>query len=98
MAARAAGEEGRDVADAIGYVYSSRMCRWCVALVHWWEADFTGAIAQFRELVAESEAAHDEMWRVASLVSLGHLLAYVRRHGRGPHRGNRGRGWLRGLR
>ena len=77
VAARAAGEEGRDVADAIGYVYSSRMCRWCVALVHWWEADFTGAIAQFRELVAESEAAHDEMWRVASLVSLGHLLAYV---------------------
>jgi predicted ATPase/class 3 adenylate cyclase/DNA-binding NarL/FixJ family response regulator len=77
VAARAAGEEGRDVADAIGYVYSSRMCRWCVALVQWWEADFTGAIAQFRELVAESEAAHDEMWRVASLVSLGHLLAYV---------------------
>ena len=45
VAARAAGEEGRDVADAIGYLYSSRMCRWCVALVQWWEADFTGAIA-----------------------------------------------------
>src|SRR5271166_3983092 len=77
VAARAAGEEGRGVADAIGDGYSSRMCRWCVALVQWWEADFTGAIAQFRELVAESEAAHDEVWRVASLVSLGHLLAYV---------------------
>ena len=77
VAARAAGEEGRDVADAIGDGYSSRTCRWCVALAQWWEGDLTGAIAQFRELVAESEAAHDETWRVASLVSLGHVLAYV---------------------
>jgi hypothetical protein len=36
-----------------------------------------GAIAEFRGLVAESEAAHDEFWRGASLMSLGHLLAYA---------------------
>ncbi len=53
------------------------MCRWCVALAQWWDADFTGAIAQFRELVAESEAAHDEIWRWSSLVGLGHVLAEV---------------------
>ncbi len=77
MVARAAAEEGRDIADAIGDGYCSRMCRWCLALVQWWEGDFAGAIALCRELVAESEAAHDEVWRMSSLVSLGHLLAYV---------------------
>ena len=77
VAARAAGEEGRDVADAIGDGYNSRMCRWCVALTQWWQGDLAGAIAQFRDLVAESEAAHDELWRMSSLVSLGHLLGYA---------------------
>lgn len=75
IAARAAGEEGRDVADAIGDGYHSRMCRWCVVLAQWWHGDLAGAIAQCRDLVAESEAAHDEIWRMSSLVHLGHLLA-----------------------
>jgi predicted ATPase/DNA-binding CsgD family transcriptional regulator len=77
VAARAAGEEGRDVADAIGDGYNSRMCRWCVALADWWQGDLGAATAQFRTLVAESEAAHDEIWRMSSLVSLGHMLAYT---------------------
>jgi predicted ATPase/DNA-binding NarL/FixJ family response regulator len=77
IAARAAAEEGRDVADAIGDGYSSRTCRWCVALAMWWQGELAGACAQFRELVAESEAAHDETWRMASQVSLGHMLAYA---------------------
>jgi predicted ATPase/class 3 adenylate cyclase/DNA-binding CsgD family transcriptional regulator len=77
IAARAAGEEGRAVADMIGDGYNSRMCRWCVALTQWWEGDLPGAIAEFRALVAESDAAHDEIWRMASFVSLGHLLAYA---------------------
>jgi DNA-binding NarL/FixJ family response regulator len=53
------------------------MCRWCVALAQMWEADIAGAVAEFRDLVAESEAAHDEAWRTGSLISLGHLLAYA---------------------
>jgi predicted ATPase/class 3 adenylate cyclase/DNA-binding CsgD family transcriptional regulator len=77
IAVRAAGEEGRDIADAIGDGYSSRTCRWCIALAQSWHGDLAAAIAQFRELVAESEAAHDESWRLASLVSLGHVLAYA---------------------
>ena len=77
IAARAAGEEGRVIADAIGDGYASRGCRWCVALSQWWEGDLSGAIAQFRELVSESEAAHDETWKMSSLVSLGHMLAYI---------------------
>lgn len=76
IAARAAGEEGRDIADAIGDGYASRGCRWCVGLAQQWQGDLAGAIAQFQALVAESEAAHDEIWRMSSLVSLGHLLAY----------------------
>jgi predicted ATPase/class 3 adenylate cyclase/DNA-binding CsgD family transcriptional regulator len=77
IAARVAGEEGRDIADAIGDGYASRGCRWCVGLAQQWEGDLAGAIAEFRALVAESEAAHDEIWRMSSLVSLGHLLAYT---------------------
>jgi hypothetical protein len=77
IAARASGEEGRDVADSIGDGNNSRMCRWCVALAQQWEGDVTGAIVQFRVLVAESAAAHDELWRMSSLVSLGHSLAFV---------------------
>lgn len=77
IGARAVGEEGRDVADAIGDGYSSRGCRWCVALAQQWEGDLAGAIAENRALAAESEAAHDEIWRMSSLVSLGHMLAYA---------------------
>ncbi|ASL07433.1 regulatory protein LuxR [Mycobacterium intracellulare subsp. chimaera] len=77
MAARAAGEEGRDVADAIGDGYASRACRWCIGLAQQWEGDLAGAVAQFRALVAEAEAAHDETWRMSSLVSLGHYLAFA---------------------
>jgi predicted ATPase/class 3 adenylate cyclase/DNA-binding CsgD family transcriptional regulator len=77
IAARVAGEEGRDVADAIGDGTNSRTCRWCVGLAQWWRNDLRGAIAEFRDLVAESEAAHDEVWRSASLLSLGHMLAHT---------------------
>ncbi|OBF04231.1 transcriptional regulator [Mycobacterium sp. ACS4054] len=76
IAARAAGEEGRHVADAIGDGYSSRGCRWCVALARQWEGDLAGAVAEFRSLAVESEAANDQMWRMCSLISLGHLLAW----------------------
>ena len=77
VAALVAGEEGRDIADTIGDGTNSRTCRWCVALAQWWQGDLADAIAEFRDLVAESEAAHDEVWRSASLVSLGHLLAHA---------------------
>lgn len=77
IAARAAGEEGRRVADAIGDGYSSRGCRWCVALARQWEGDLAGAIAEFRALAVESEAANDQMWTMCNLISLGHLLAWA---------------------
>ena len=36
------------------------------------QGDLAGAVAQFGEVVAEAEAAHDEIWRVISLVVPGH--------------------------
>jgi predicted ATPase/class 3 adenylate cyclase/DNA-binding NarL/FixJ family response regulator len=77
IATRAAGEEGRTIADRIGDGYSARTCRWCLALADWWHGDLAASIAQNRELVAEAEATHDETWRAANLVSLGHTLAYA---------------------
>ncbi len=78
VAAHKAAEEGRDVADSIGDDYTSRMCRWSVALAHCMFGDLGKAVVQFRDLVAEAEAAHDITWQGAGLVSLGHMLA---RHG-----------------
>jgi predicted ATPase/class 3 adenylate cyclase/DNA-binding CsgD family transcriptional regulator len=76
VTARAAAEEGRDVADAIGDGYSSRMCRWCAATAQIIQGDVVGNITQLRDLITESEAVHDEIWRVAGLLSLGHSLAH----------------------
>jgi hypothetical protein len=36
---RAAGEEGRDPADAIGDRFTSRMCRWCLAMAQFLSGD-----------------------------------------------------------
>jgi predicted ATPase/class 3 adenylate cyclase/DNA-binding CsgD family transcriptional regulator len=76
IAARAAGEEGRDLADAIGDRFDSRQCRWCLAVARWMEGDLAGAAAQFGAVAAEAEAAHDEISRAVNLASLGTALAY----------------------
>lgn len=36
----------------------------------------TGAAARYRELIAEAAAAHDLLYTVCNLVSLGHALAH----------------------
>jgi DNA-binding CsgD family transcriptional regulator len=76
LAARAAGQEGRDLADAIGDGFHSRQCRYCLGGALTAAGDLAGAIAQFDELVAEAETAHDEICRRASLASRGIVLAY----------------------
>ena len=64
IAARAAAEEGRDLADAIGDRFDSRRCRCCgLGAAQMMQGDLAGAAAQFREVVAEAEAAHDVLWR-----------------------------------
>jgi DNA-binding CsgD family transcriptional regulator len=73
---RAAAEEGRDLADAIGDRFGSRQCRWRLAGAQVQEGDLTGGIAQLRGLVAEAEADHDVMLRVTTLLVLPMALAY----------------------
>jgi predicted ATPase/DNA-binding CsgD family transcriptional regulator len=75
IAMRAAAEEGRDLADAIGDRFGSRECRWRLAGAHIFEGDLAAGIAQLRGLVAEAEADHDAMLRVTLLLTLPHALA-----------------------
>ncbi|MGH3968000.1 MAG: LuxR C-terminal-related transcriptional regulator, partial [Mycobacterium sp.] len=75
-AVRAAGKEGRDLAEAIGDRFISRQCGWCLAVAQWWQGDLVGAAAQFAELVAEAEAAHDVFYQADSLTGQGAALAY----------------------
>jgi predicted ATPase/class 3 adenylate cyclase len=76
IATRAAAEEGRALADAIGDGSNSRACRLWLGLAQAQRGDLDGAITRLRELAAASEAAHDEVWRVSTLGSLGTALAY----------------------
>jgi len=76
IAGRAAAEEGRDLADAIGDRYSSRRCRFSLGTAQMWKGDLVGAATQFSVVAAEAEAAHDEIRRVHSLAYQGVALAW----------------------
>jgi predicted ATPase/class 3 adenylate cyclase/tetratricopeptide (TPR) repeat protein len=76
FAVHAAAEEGRDLADAIGDRSNSRACRFWLGLAQATSGDLAGAVTQFGEVAAESEAAHDEIWRASSVASRGIMLAY----------------------
>ncbi|MFY9922776.1 MAG: hypothetical protein WAL26_30950 [Mycobacterium sp.] len=76
LAARAAAEEGRDLADAIGDDSNSRQCRFWLGLAQGAHGDLVGADKALGEVTAEAAAAHDEIWRVSSLGSRGIILAY----------------------
>ena len=76
ITARTAAEEGRDLADAIGNGFQSRLCRWCIGMTQWINGDLVGAAAQFRDVAAEAQAAHDSVRRAFSLVALCRALAY----------------------
>ena len=67
IAMRAAAEEGRDLADAIGDGFNSRVCRFYLGSAQMMQGDLAGAAAKFGEVAAEAEAAHDEMGRLLSL-------------------------------
>ena len=76
IAVRTAAEEGRDLADAIGDRFDSRQCRWNLGLAQLCDGDLAGAVAQFREVVAEADAAHDVFWRFNGLFTQAVALAY----------------------
>jgi DNA-binding CsgD family transcriptional regulator len=76
IAARVAAEEGRALAEAVGDRYVSRQCRVCLGFAQQIQGDLAGAAAQFGELVAEAEAAHDVMNKANSLTGYGFTLAW----------------------
>jgi predicted ATPase/class 3 adenylate cyclase/DNA-binding CsgD family transcriptional regulator len=76
IAMRAAGQEGRDLADAIGDRFASRHCRNCLGVAQVYQGDMTGAAAQFAELVTEAQAAHDGFIEAHSLAFHAAVLAY----------------------
>ncbi len=75
-AVRAAGEEGRDLADSIGDRFHSRQCRHWMGYARITLGDPAGAVAQLSDVVAEAEAAHDEITRVSSLGAKTMALAW----------------------
>jgi predicted ATPase/class 3 adenylate cyclase/DNA-binding CsgD family transcriptional regulator len=76
IAARAAAEEGRDLADAIGDRFVSRACRWDLGVAQLMTGDLVGAIAQLGEVIAEADATHDTIWGCAALCMQALVLAY----------------------
>ncbi|GAB3035128.1 hypothetical protein MBOU_54670 [Mycobacterium bourgelatii] len=74
--ARAAGEEGRDLADAIGDRPNSRWCRSFLAWAQLMQADVAGAIAAFQGVSAECEEEHDEFLLPLNLMGLSAALTY----------------------
>jgi predicted ATPase/class 3 adenylate cyclase/DNA-binding CsgD family transcriptional regulator len=76
LAMRAAAEEGRDLADAIGDRFTSRRCRFGLGIAQASNGDLAGAVAQFAAVADEAEAAHDEIFRADSLAYQGVALAY----------------------
>ena len=68
------------------------VCRFCLGSAQICSGDLAGAVAQFGEVAAEAEAAHDEILRVISLaVRAWHWRTRVRRPrpGRRPRRPSR---------
>jgi predicted ATPase len=76
LAVRAAAEEGRSLADAVGDRFGSLQCRWRIAGAHLLQGCLTEAIVELREVIAEAEADHDVILRVTALLLLPHALAY----------------------
>ena len=75
IAARAAGEEGRDVADAIGDRFYGCQSRGSLGWAQVMQGELAEAVAQFGGLVAEAESAHDLILRSTAHQGLSYALA-----------------------
>jgi predicted ATPase/DNA-binding CsgD family transcriptional regulator len=76
-AARAAGEEGRELADAIGDQFSSFQCRvWGIAAGRAGLGDLPGADAEYREMLADANAAGDSLVRFHVLMTQSFALGW----------------------
>ena len=76
IAIRVAAEEGRDLADAIGYRRPSRGCKWSLGVAQGMTGDPVGAVAMLSEVIAEADAAHDPYWACSALFMQALMLAH----------------------
>ena len=74
---RAAAEEGRDLADAIGDPFGARQCRMSLAFAHLMRGDVVDAVEQFTAAAARCEVAHDEFLKSTGLMGLGIAHAHL---------------------
>lgn len=75
-AARTAGEEGRDIADAIGDRGNSRLCRVGIGWALLVQGDVRAAVSEFSSVTAECDQVHDDVMKPIALMGLGMSLAY----------------------
>jgi predicted ATPase/class 3 adenylate cyclase/DNA-binding CsgD family transcriptional regulator len=73
---RAAAEEGRDLADAIGDRFGSCRCRAYLGWAQIMQGDLGGAAAQFGDVLTQAGAAHDVIYVTVGLMGRGYALAY----------------------
>jgi predicted ATPase/class 3 adenylate cyclase/DNA-binding CsgD family transcriptional regulator len=76
IASRAAAEEGRDIADALGDRFTSRACRGWRGWAYLDIGELQTAASQLREVFADAEEAHDLHWQFSSLAPLILAMAY----------------------
>lgn len=77
IAARAAGEEGRELADAVGDDFVSRQCRsWGLGVSQMIEGKLPAAEAELGELTAEAQAAGDAVTTFVGHINLAFLQSY----------------------
>jgi predicted ATPase/class 3 adenylate cyclase/DNA-binding CsgD family transcriptional regulator len=76
IAGHAASQEGRDLAEAIGDQFHARSCRWTLGLAQMMKGDLLEAVAQFRAVTADADAAHDVLFRWGSRLALANALAF----------------------
>jgi hypothetical protein len=73
---QAAGEEGRDLADALGDKFISRYCRVLVSAALGMQGKIAEAVDVSRSLVEEARTADDRAMETFGLVTLGQALAF----------------------
>ena len=76
VAVREAAAEGRDIADAIGNPFDSRMCRFYLGWAQLWCGDLTAAIEQLGQVAAEADACADVVVKTIALECQAQALAY----------------------
>lgn len=73
---QAAGEEGRDLADALGDGFMSRYCRAFLALALFMQGNLMGALHTLQSVVQEAQACDDRSMETFGLIGVAQLLAF----------------------